>query len=156
MFVLRKENICKLSNIDSDLLLVVSWNSQCIKKTLVQSRNVFYRPLFSDFSLKPWLSDNGYSDTTPLTGSALQDFLEVLQLSRYKETDCSSSSFPYFPQNERGWNTGNFLNLLLFFRFGVELPGQTRWCYGVIMQLLIYLHKVNFMVKIQNVYSSDK
>lgn len=86
----------------------------------------------------------------------MQDFLEVLQLSRYKETDCSISSFPYFPQNERGWNTGNFLNLLLFFRFGVELPGQTRWCYGVIMQLLIYLHKVYFMVEIQNVCSYDK
>lgn len=60
---------------------------------------------FIGFSVASWLSSMNYPDTTPLTGVALQDLMERLQLSRYKGDNCNKSAAQYVP-NTNGWNSG--------------------------------------------------
>ncbi|XP_062603466.1 uncharacterized protein LOC134265233, partial [Saccostrea cucullata] len=58
------------------------------------------------FSVKSWLATNGYPDSTPLKGNALQDLMEVLQLSRFKENrDCNVTGAPFVPVNSNDWNS---------------------------------------------------
>lgn len=64
---------------------------------------------FKDFSLNTWLSSTGHPDTTPLTGVALQNLMEHLQLSRFKADNCDQTSTPYEPRDSNGWNSSKNL-----------------------------------------------
>lgn len=68
--------------------------------------NLQFSLIIIDFSLNTWLSDNGYPITTALTGTALQDFMEDLQTSRYMDRECNITTRSFVPQNANGWNTG--------------------------------------------------
>lgn len=70
--------------------------------------NMLYS-VYQGFSVSPWLAINGYPTSTPLTGNALQDLMEVLQLSRFKEKDCNKSEAPFLSVNSNGWNSGKII-----------------------------------------------
>ena len=75
---------------------------------------MYLSDLVSGFALTPWLASAGYTAPTPLTGLALQDLMELLQLSRFKADNCDQTSAPYVPRDSSGWNSGIAIIKILF------------------------------------------
>ena len=116
---------------------------------------------FTDHYFQISLSNLGFPTMDTLTQPHWQVLLCRIFLKFYsyhviRKQTAAFLVFPIFLKTKEAGIQVIFFIFCWFFVLGIELPGQTRWCYGVIMRLLIYLHKVNFMVEIQNVWSYDK
>ena len=61
------------------------------------------------FSLTQWYTDTGYTPATPLTGDALIDLMEELDLFQHlNDQECDITAAPYFPRDTLGWNIGRY------------------------------------------------
>ena len=64
---------------------------------------------FAGFSLMNWFTTTGYSDSSPLTGDALDDLEEILGIVQLYDMDmCMQSNV-----SSNGWNNGIFTSRLI-------------------------------------------